>query len=95
MAPDGGGEVADTARRSEHLAAWHRLPILSHGKQIAGTVRKNRGVILAELTRSGKSTQVLQFLLEDKKEEEEEEEEDPINGSGDDPHHPPNGILEQ
>ena len=91
-----GGGVADAARRSEHSAARRRLPISSHGERIARAVCKNRVVILAGLTGSGKLTQVLQFLLEE--EEEEEEEGDPVNGGsggGDDPCHPPDGILEQ
>ena len=94
---DRGGEVADTAWRSEHSAARHCLPTLSHREQIARAMHENGMVILAGSTGSSKSTQVLQFLLEEK-EEKEEEEDDPIDGGGggsDDPCHPPNGIWEQ
>ena len=99
--PDGGGEVADTAHRSEHSAARCCLPTSfhSHRERIAHAMHKNKVVILVGLTGSGKSTQVSQFLLEEKEEEEEEEEEDdPINGGGGDsgdPCHPPDGIWEQ
>ena len=58
-------------------------------------MHENGVVILVGLTGSSKSTQVLQFLLEDK----EEEEDDLINGGGgrgsDDPCRPPDGISEQ
>ena len=60
-------------------------------------MRENRVVILAGLTGSSKSTQILQFLLEDE-EEEEEEENNPIDGGGsggDNPHRLPDGISEQ
>ena len=91
----GKGEVVDAAQRSEHLAARRCLPISLHGEGIACTVHKNRVVILAGSMGSGKSTQVLQFLLEE--EEEEEEEDDPIDGGGgdDNPCCPPDGISEQ
>ena len=42
-----GGEVADAARRLEHLAALCRPPILSHRERIAQAVHENRVVILA------------------------------------------------
>ena len=84
--PDGGGEVADTAQRSEHSAAHCCLPTSSHShrERIAHAMQENEVVILAGSTGSGKSTQVSQFLLEEKeeKEEEEEEEDDPIDGGG-------------
>ena len=103
--PDGGGQVADAAQRLEHSATRRRLLTLLHRERIARTVHENGVVILAGLTGSGKSTQVLQFLLEEK-EEEEEEEDDPIDGScggggggggggSDNPHRPPDGIWEQ
>ena len=85
------------AWRSEHLAACCRLSISLHRERIAHTMHKNGVVILAGSTGSGKSTQVPQFLLEDK-EEEEKEENNPIDGGGggdDNPRPPPNGILEQ
>ena len=90
----GGGEVADTARKSEHLAAHHCLPTSSHRERIARAMHENGVVILAGLTGSGKSMQVPQFLLEEK----EEEEDDPIDGGGGgsgDPSRPPDGIWEQ
>jgi len=92
--PDGGGEVADTARRSEHSAARRCLPTSSHRERIACAMHENRVVILVGSTGSGKSTQVPQFLLEEK----EEEEDDPIDGGGggcDDHCRPPDGIWEQ
>ena len=64
----GGGEVADTAQRSEHSAARHCLPTSSHRERIACAMHKNRVVILVGLTGTGKSTQVPQFLLEEKEE---------------------------
>ena len=91
---DRGGEVADTAQRSEHSAARHCLPTLSHRERIARAMHENRVVILAGLTGSGKSTQVPQFLLEEK----EEKEDNPIDGGGggrDNPCRPPDGIWEQ
>jgi hypothetical protein len=88
------------ARRSEHSAARRSLPKSSHREWIARAMHENRVVILVGSTGSGKSTEVLQFLLEEKeeKEEKEEEEDDPIaGGSGDsnNPCRPPDGIWEQ
>ena len=84
------------ARRSEHSAARHRLPISLHGERIACAVRKNGVVILAGPTRFGNSAQVPQFLLEDE-EEEEEDNDNPINGGSGNycPCRPPDGISEQ
>ena len=91
-----GGEVVDAAWRSEHLAARRCLPISSHGERIARAVRKNRVVIPAGSTGSGKLTQVPEFLLEDEEEEVVEKDDWIIGGGGnDDPCHPPDGILEQ
>ena len=89
-----GGEAADTARRLEHSAARRCLPTSLHREWIARAMHKNRVVILAGSTGSGKSTQVPQFLLEEK----EEKEDNLIDGGGggsDNPCHPPNGIWEQ
>ena len=58
------------------------VPTSSHRERIARAMHENRVVILAGLTGSGKSTQVPQFLLEEKEEKEEEEEEDPIDSGG-------------
>ena len=95
MAPDRGGEVADAARRSEHLAAHRRLPTSLHRERIARAMHKNGVMILARPTGSGKSTQVPRFLLEEKEEKEDEEEDDLIDGGSNDPRRPPNGIWEQ
>ncbi len=79
------------------MAACRRLPTSSHREQIARTVHKNGVMILARRTGSGKSTQVLRFLLEEK-EEKEEEEDNPIDGGGggsNNPRRPPDGIWEQ
>jgi HrpA-like RNA helicase len=54
----GGGEVADTARRSEHSAARPCLPTSLHRERIARAMHENGVVILTGLTGSGKSTQV-------------------------------------
>ena len=70
MVPDGGGEVAETAWRSEHSAVHNCLPTSSHRERIARTMHKNGVAILAGSTGSGKSTQVPQFLLEEKEEKE-------------------------
>ena len=63
-----GGEVADTALRSEHSAAHRCLPTLSHREWIARTMHENGVVILAGSTGSGKAKQVPKFLLEEKEE---------------------------
>ena len=91
----GGGLLTRPGgRRLEHSAASRCLLTSSHREWIARAMNENGVVILAGSTGSGKSTQVLQFLLEEK----EEEEDDPIDGGGGgsgDPCRQPDGIWEQ
>jgi HrpA-like RNA helicase len=59
-------EIIDETRRQSQLDGRQRLPVASYKQQILDIIQQNQVVVLSGATGSGKSTQIPQFLLEDR-----------------------------
>uniref|UniRef100_A0A8C7RW29 ATP-dependent RNA helicase DHX29 n=1 Tax=Oncorhynchus mykiss TaxID=8022 RepID=A0A8C7RW29_ONCMY len=60
-----GGGVAEVAARALLLKLREQLPVFQHRVRVMEALRRNRVVVVAGETGSGKSTQIPQFILEE------------------------------